>query len=290
VSLAYTFDDARAAGRKQTQYFENNGSRGIYHDGWFAGTFGPLIPWDTPGSVPRLKSWVPDQDVWELYDLSRDFSQADDLAAREPRRLEELKKRFMVEAEANKVLPIGGGLWTRLHPEDVTSSPYRTWRFDATTTRMPEFSAPPVGKRPNQVTIDLDMPGAASGVLYAMGGISGGVVLYLDHGKLVYEYNMLAIERKRAVTAEPLPPGPHTVRVREAIARPGAAAEVIVEADGREALRLSVPRTVPGAFTASESFDVGVDLGSPVSLDYFDKAPFRFEGSIRSVRVDLQQR
>ena len=198
VSMAYTFADAKAPGRKKTQYFENNASRGIYHDGWFACTFGPFVPWDTPSTAARLKGWDANKDVWELYDLTKDFSQADDLAAKEPERLAKMKELFLAEAKANKALPIGGGLWTRFHPEDVISSPYKSWRFDATTTRMPEFTAPALGKRSNHVAIDVEVGKEASGVLYALGGASGGVTLYMDKGQLVYEYNMLIIERTTA--------------------------------------------------------------------------------------------
>ncbi|MGP0067378.1 MAG: arylsulfatase [Isosphaeraceae bacterium] len=113
VSMAYTFADAQAPARKKTQYFENNASRGIYHDGWFACAFGPFVPWDTPSTAARLKGWDANKDVWELYDLSKDFSQADDLATSEPDRLARMKELFLTEAKANKVLPIGGGLWTR---------------------------------------------------------------------------------------------------------------------------------------------------------------------------------
>ena len=207
VSMAYTFADANAPGRKKTQYFENNASRGIYHDGWFACTFGPFVPWDTPSTAARLKGWDANNDVWELYDLSKDFSQADDLAAKEPERLAKMKELFLAEAKANKALPIGGGLWTRFHPEDVISSPYKSWRFDATTTRMPEFAAPGLGKRSNHVAIDVEVGQEASGVLYALGGASGGVTLYMDKGRLVYEYNMLIIERTTAKSEAKIAPG-----------------------------------------------------------------------------------
>jgi hypothetical protein len=133
--------------------------------------------------------------VWELYDLTKDFSQADDLAGREPERLAQMKRLFMAEAKANKALPIGGGLWTRFHPEDAIGSPYKTWRFDATTTRMPEFTAPGLGKRSNHLSIDVEVGEEACGVLYALGGASGGLSVYMDKGQLVYEYNMLIIER-----------------------------------------------------------------------------------------------
>jgi arylsulfatase A-like enzyme len=288
VSMAYTFTDADAPTRQKTQYFENNASRGIYHDGWFACTFGPFVPWDTPSTAARLKGWNANNDVWELYDLSNDFSQADDLAATEPERLAKMKELFLAEAKANKALPIGGGLWTRFHPEDVITSPYRSWRFDATTTRMPEFTAPSLGKRSNHVTIDVEVSQDASGVLYALGGASGGVTLYVDQGQLVYEYNMLIIERTTAKSETKLTPGKHKIEVDETIAKPGAPADVIIKVDGQEVARAKVKRTVPGAFTASETFDVGVDLGSPVSLDYFDRAPFKFDGKIVNLKVELK--
>jgi arylsulfatase A-like enzyme len=288
VSMAYTFADSAAAGRKHTQYFENNASRGLYHDGWFACTFGPLVPWDTAGSAPKLKEWDANRDVWELYNLANDFSQAEDLAAKEPERLAKMKTRFLAEAESNKALPIGGGLWTRFHPEDVITSPYKSWRFDASTVRMPEFTAPAIGKRSNRVVIDLEVADEASGVLYALGGASGGVTVYLDQGRIVYEYNMLIIERTVAKSETILASGKHHIEITETIAQPGGPAEVKLTVDGRTAAQALVKRTVPAAFTASETFDVGVDLGSPVSLNYFDRAPFKFNGTIMSVVVELK--
>ena len=288
VSMAYTFADAQAAGQKKTQYFENNGSRGIYHDGWFACTFGPFIPWDTPGSTARLKGWDANKDVWELYDLTKDFSQADDLAAKEPQRLAKMKELFVAEAKANQALPIGGGLWTRFHPEDAITSPYKSWRFDATTTRMPEFTAPGLGKKSNRVTVDVEVGPEASGVLYALGGASGGLTLYMDKGQLVYEYNMLIIERTSVRSAGQIAAGKHTVEIDTTIAKPGAAADVVLMVDGKAVAHTTVKRTVPAAFTASETLDVGVDLGSPVSLDYFDRAPFKFDGTIEKVTVELK--
>jgi len=288
VSMVYTFANAKAPGRKKTQYFENNGSRGIYHEGWYACTFGPFIPWDTPGSAARLKDWNANTDVWELYDLTKDFSQADDLAGKEPQRLANMKKLFMAEAKANKALPIGGGLWTRFRPEDVVATPYTSWRFDATTTRMPEFTAPGLGKKSNTVTIDLEVGENASGVLYALGGASGGLTLYMDKGDLVYEYNMMIIERYTARSNEKIAPGKRRIEIDTTILKPGAPAEIVIKVDGKEAARTTVKRTVPAAFTASETFDVGVDLGSPVSLDYFDRRPFAFTGKIEKVKVELR--
>jgi arylsulfatase A-like enzyme len=288
VSMAYSFANADAPGRKKSQYFENNASRGIYHDGWFACAFGPFVPWDTPSTAARLKGWDANNDIWELYDLSRDFSQADDLAAKEPERLAKMKELFLAEAKANKALPIGGGLWTRFHPEDVISSSYKSWRFDATTTRMPEFTAPGLGKRSNHATIDLETGDNASGVLYALGGASGGVTLFMDKGQLVYEYNMLLIERTITKSDGKIAAGKHKIEVDETIGKPGAQAQVVIKVDGNEVAKTTVKRTVPGAFTASETFDVGADLGSPVSLTYFDRAPFRFDGKIEKVAIELK--
>ena len=128
----------------------------------------------------------------------------------------------------------------------------------------------------------------ASGVLYALGGASGGLSLYMDKGRLIYEYNMMIIERYGVGSAEKLSAGRHRIEVDTTIPKPGAPAEVVLSVDGREVARTTVARTVPAAFTASESFDVGVDLGSPVSLDYAERRPFAFEGKIDTVKVVLK--
>ncbi|MCI0601328.1 MAG: arylsulfatase [Beijerinckiaceae bacterium] len=288
VSMVYTFDNAKAPTRKLTQYFDNNGSRGIYHDGWYACAFGPFVPWDSAVSSGKIKDWNSNDDVWELYDLTKDFSQAGNLAAREPKRVEKMKALFLKEAEANKAFPIGAGNWLRLHPEDRVKTPYSRWLFDAATTRMPEFTAPGLGRESSHVTIDADLGENASGVIYALGGASGGLSLYMDQGHLVYEYNMMVIERYATRSAERLTPGNHKIEVDTMITNPGAPAEVVLTVDGQEAARTTVKRTVPVAFTASETFDVGVDLGSPVSLDYFERRPFRFDGRIEKIEVTLK--
>ena len=270
TSMVYTFARAKAPGRKSTQYFDNNGSRGIYHDGWYACTFGPLTPWLTVS--PGLATWDSNKDVWELYDLTNDFSQANDLATKEPKRLEKMKALFLKEAKENKVFPIGAGIWLRIHPEDRIKTPYTSWKFDATTTRMPEFTAPGLGRESNRVAIDAEVGADASGVLYALGGASGGLTLFMDKGQLVYEYNMMVIERYQARSKGKLAPGNHRIEVVTTLTerRPLSPAEVVINVDGKEVARTTVKRTVPAAFSASETFGVGVDLGSPVSLDYFD--------------------
>jgi arylsulfatase len=300
ISMAYTFKDPDAPDRKTIQYFENYGSRGIYENGWYACTFGPLTPWVT-GSGEDLATWDSRADVWELYNLTTDFTQKRNLAKLFPDKLEEMKNKFLQEAEANKVFPIGGSLWTRIHPEDRIASPYTSWRFDTTTTRMPEFMAPGLGRESNTVTIDVELDADNSGVLYALGGSGGGLTFFVQDGKLKYEYNMMLLERyKGEVDIIDITVGSHTIAVKTAFPSPEPLApanvtilvdgeEVPILVDGEEKPALTVERTVPGAFTASETFDVGIDLGSPVSLDYADNAPFKFTGAINTVKVVLDQ-
>ena len=288
VSMRETFKNADAPENKLTQYFENNGSRGVYHDGWYACTFGPLIPW--VNAQKGLAEWDSAKDKWELYDLRSDFSQANDLAEKNPEKLAELQKLFLVEAEKNKVFPIGAGIWLRIHPEDMKRSPYKSWIFDTSVNRMPEFIAPPISKHSNTVTIEAELGENASGVLYALGGSSGGLSCYLDNGQLCFEYNLMIVYRTVAKSQEKLPAGKHKIVVdtQLKVERPGAPALIRLQVDGKEVAQLEPKMTVPGLFTASESFDVGVDLGSPVARDYFERAPFRFDGKIERVEVKLK--
>lgn len=287
ISLAYTFGDGKAAGQKKTQFFDNNGSRGVYHEGWFASAFGPFTPWNAMhGGFD--KSWDSATDTWELYDLKNDFSQANDLSKQQPQKLEEMKKLFMKVAAENKDFPIGAGNWLRLHPEDIHSSPYTRWTFRQDTRRMPEFTAPGLGKKSNTVTIDLEVGENSSGVLYALGGASGGLTCYLDDGYLVYEYNLMIIERYIAKSKERIAPGKHTLLIDTTLAKPGAPAEIVLSVDGKKVAQVTAKRTVPLAFTASETFDVGIDLGSPVSRDYDERRPFEFDGKIDKVSIELK--
>jgi arylsulfatase len=290
VSMEYSFNDPSAKGTRTEQYFENNGSRALYKDGWIASVFGPFLPWQAASSSAAIGNWDADADHWALYDLAKDFSQADDVSATERDRVEAMKGRFLDVAKDNKALPIGAGNWLRLHPEDRIKTPYTSWQFDGNTIRMPEFTAPGIGRESNVITIDAEFGANASGVLYALGGASGGLALYIDNGTLVYDYNMMIIERYAARSAKKIPAGKYRIEVETTLQspKPGSAAEVVIRLDGKEVARVTVARTVPAAFTASETLDVGVDLGSPVSLAYDDRRPFSFDGRIEAVRVDLK--
>ena len=154
---------------------------------------------------------------------------------------------------------------------------------------MPEFTAPGLGRQDSRVDIALTMPDNASGVLYALGGFAGGLTLFMDNGYLVYEYNMLIVDRYQARSAAPIPGGSHIIAVSTRFDSPApmGPATVTLTVDGTEVGSVAVARTVPAAFTASETFGVGVDLGSPVSPDYFDRRPFRFTGTIDYVDVEV---
>ena len=287
VSLAYTFDDADAEGRLRTQYFEIMGSRAIYHDGWMASAFGPRAPW-VPGIPEGIHDWTPDQDQWELYNLETDWTQAHDLAAEHPEKLAQLKETFAIEAARNSVYPIGGGLWVVVyHPELRISTPYREWTFTGDIVRMPEFCAPALGNRANTVVIDADVPESANGVLYALGGSGGGLTCYLDDGYLCYEYNCFILMRTKVRSARPLSPGRVKIEVTTtyAEARPGGPLNITLTADGEQVASGQVPVSAPLLFTANDCLDIGTCLGAPVSLDYYDRAPFPFNGTIDTVSV-----
>jgi arylsulfatase len=288
VSMAASFKEVGAPENKPGQYFDNNGSRGYFKDGWYACTFGPLIPW--VNAQKGLGDWDSAKDMWELYDLTKDFSQANDIAAKNPKKLEEMKELFLVEAEKNKAFPIGAGIWLRLHPEDALASPYKSWTFDGSTTRMPEFTAPGLGKKSNTVTMEVEVGENASGVLYALGGSGGGLTCFMDKGYLHFEYNLMIVYRSLAKSAEKIAPGKHTIVVDTTLKapKPGAPADIVLSVDGKEVARTSTKMTVPALFTASETLDFGVDLGSLVSRDYAERRPFKFDGKIGTVKVDLK--
>jgi arylsulfatase len=286
VSFAYSFDDRNADGRLRTQYFEIMGSRSIYHDGWLASALGPRLPWAPPD--PRIRDWTPDDDVWELYHLDEDWSQAHDLAAAMPEKVAQMKEIFIIEAARNKALPIGGGLWIiNLHPELRITPPYTEWNFTGDITRMPEFTAPALGNRNNVVTIDADVPENANGVLYALGGAGGGLTCFVDDGFLCYEYNLFIVMRTKIRSDTRLPSGKVAIQIETTYAetKPAGPLNITLKANGAVTAEGVVPVSAPLLFSANDCLDIGTCLGSPVSMDYYDKAPFSFEGTIANVHV-----
>lgn len=293
VSMVYTFDDVNAKGRMHTQYFEIMGSRGIYDDGWFACAKGPREPW-VPGVPAGMFDengqllWNPDNDVWELYNLEEDWSQANDLSEEMPEKLDQMQALFMIEFARNNAFPIGGGLYVPiLRPDLKLSPPYTEWTFSGSMTRMPEFTAPALGNKENVVTVNANIPAKANGVIYSLGGFSGGLSLYMQNGILSYEYNLFEISRTHIKANKKLAAGNVEIEVITTYAEKKAAGplNVVIKVDGIEVAKGLVPVSAPVGFTANDCLDVGIDLGSPVSIDYFDDAPFKFDGSIDEMQV-----
>jgi arylsulfatase len=287
VSMLYALGDSKAAGTRKTQFFDIMASRGIYHDGWFASAPGPREPW--VGGMPKgIKEWSPLTDKWELYNLDEDWSQANDLASKNPQKLEELKLLFLIESTKNKNLPIGGGLWSTamFHPEDAPASALTEWTFDTPITRMPESAAPKLGKQDSLVSMDVEVPENANGVLYALAGFSGGITCYVKDGFLCYEFNLFEIQRTKLKSKGKLPTGKVKIEVESRLVdKIGGPLDVSLKANGKEVAQGRIPAAMSLHFTSNATFDIGADLDSPVSLDYFDLAPFKFNGTIGATNI-----
>lgn len=287
VSMMYSFADPDAEGHRKTQFFDIMASRGIYHDGWFASAFGPRIPW-VPGLPPGFAEWSPQNDRWELYNLEEDWSQANDLAAKMPEKLAEMKDLFLVESAKNSNLPIGGGLWSAVyHPEDKPGPTATEWTFTGPINRMPEFAAPALGNRSNSVVMDIDVSENANGVLYALGAFSGGLSCYIQDRILCYEYNLFQIDRTQVRSTQKLPTGRVRVEVISTLTqlKRGAPMDVMLKVNGNVFAKGQVPMTAPLAFTANDCLDIGSDLGSPVALDYYESAPFPYNGNVENTVI-----
>jgi arylsulfatase A-like enzyme len=287
ISLAYSIDDPDAAGRRHTQYFEIMGSRSIYSDGWMASAFGPREPW-TPGAPPGIRTWTPDQDRWELYNIDDDWSQAHDLAADHPEKLSQLKELFAMEAARNEVLPVGGGLWVvAMHPEDRLSVPYTEWEMSGDTVRVPEFCAPALGNKANTLTMQVTAGDKANGVLYKLGGAGGGLTCFVADGILTYEYNCFLVMRTTIAADEPLVAGTHTIEVETTYIepKPGGPLKVVLRVDGAEVASGTVPVSAALLFSANDCLDIGRAYGGAVSRAYAERMPFAFDGEIGRVHI-----
>ncbi|CAJ1406282.1 unnamed protein product [Effrenium voratum] len=291
VSMVYTFNNATAEDKKSAQYFEVMGSRGIYKDGWFASVFGPRIPWTDPNET-RMAQWDPDTDVWELYDLTKDYSQAHDLSKEMPEKMEKMKQIFLLEASENKVLPVGAGLYTvYYHPEEAPKSPLTHFELYQGMTRIAEANAPSFHSGVSSLsTVDLEVPDSeASGVLFCVGGTGGGFSVYLDGGYLYAEYMSTLLFRYIARSESPLAPGRRKIEVDLSydMSKPGLAppADLRLLVDSKEVGSVRVEKSIRFSFDLAETFDVGTDLGSPVSLNYAKRAPFSYPAAIHAVNV-----
>ncbi len=284
VSMLYTTDDAKAAGRRKTQYFEIYGNRAIYHEGWVAGTR-HSIPWVHVPQPPL------GEDKWELYNVDKDFSEADDLAAKYPEKLKELQALFMREAERNHVLPIDDRHAERLNPElagrpDLLGGRKSMTVYDGMTGIMENAFINVKGVH-HTITAEVVLPDAKTdGVIISQAGSFGGWSLYMKGGRVVHDYNYFGLTHTKVASQMPLSAGKHTI-VYEFVpdaAKPGSGGKSTVSVDGRLVAEGHIAKTQPFAFSADEGVDVGVDNETMVSDDYKPGAT-KFKGKIIKVTV-----
>jgi arylsulfatase A-like enzyme len=287
VSMAYSFNDPKAAERHETQYFEMFGNRGIYHKGWTAVTR-HKTPWLLIGeTVPAF-----DDDVWELYDTTNDWSQAKNLAKDMPDKLHALQRLWLIEATRYNVLPIDDNVAARLN-SDLAGRPVlikgNSQILFGSMGRLSENSVINVKNKSHAVTASIVVPKeGAEGVIIAQGGNIGGWALYAHGGKLKYCYNLLGIHQFYAESADKLPPGDHQVRMEftyegGGLGKGGIAALYV---DGKKVGEGKVGATAAMVFSADDGCDVGVDTGSPVSPDYGSRGN-EFSGHIKGVQLAI---
>ncbi len=295
VSMVYTFDkaNANAPSKRDTQYFEMFGNRGIYHDGWYACTTPPEAVWLLGAKpLPPINQYK-----WELYNIAKDYSQANDLAASNPDKLKEMQAVFLTEAAKYDVLPLDNSILPRLTTPRPSATAGRTvFTYSGPNANIPVANAPDIMNRDYTITAEITVPeGGAEGMISTLGGRFGGYGLYLLHGKPVFTYNFLDLERTRwegGVGVEDwmgstLKPGKHTIVYDFKYDGPGLAkgGTGVLSVDGREYSRKEIKHTIPIIMSIDETFDVGSDTRTGVDDSY--ELPFNFTGSIDKLTIKI---
>jgi arylsulfatase len=282
VSMAYSFDDAGAPDRHETQYFEILGNRGIYHKGWTA-----VTAHNPPGATGQGRF---EDDVWELYDTNTDWTQAHDLAEQRPDKLEELKRLFLIEAARHNVLPLDDRSAERANP-DTAGRPVLArgprQRLYSAVGRLNAFSVISIKNKSHRVTAELSVPaGGCEGVIVAQGGFPGGWSLYVKDGRPKYCYNFYGIDHFHVEATEVLPQGTHQVRMNFDYDGGGVAkgGKVRLFIDDREVGEGRIERTQPLPFASDEPLEIGRDGGSPVTPDY---GKSQFTGEVAWVEIEI---
>jgi arylsulfatase len=288
-SLVYTFDNVDAKERHTTQYFEIAGNRAIYHEGWFARTI-HRAPWE---SKPRRA--LEDDSAWELYDTRSDFSLANDLAAKNPAKLKELQAVFLKEARKYNVLPIDDRVFERLNGELVGRPDLMGTRKTITVAEgmsgMMESAFINVKNKSKTITAEIEVPDqGAHGIILAQAGRFGGWALYVKDGIAAYDYNFLGLKSTTIADTKPLPAGKHTVRFDFAYdgGGPGKGGKGTLFVDDAKVAEGRIEHTQGGLFSADETTDVGIDLGTPVVESIGAEAKSRFTGHIPKVTVEVK--
>ncbi|MDB9536991.1 arylsulfatase [Dolichospermum planctonicum CS-1226] len=285
TSLVYTFDDSKAASKHETQYFEMFGNRAIYDHGWIAGARHPRLPWQGTINADFEK------DPWELYNIEEDFSEANNLAAKNPEKLAKLQKLFLSEARKYNVLPLDDRVSERFDVQDRPSlaSGRTTFIYYSSGVSIPEGSAPNLKNRSFTITTELEIPeNGAEGVLLTQGGRFAGWGFFLKDSKPTYVYNFVNAERYIIQSPEKLAPGKSTIKFNFDYDGGGVGAGGIGRlfindqpvAEGR------IAKTIPYRLALDETFDVGRDTGTPIVETY--QVPFAFTGNLQKVTLNLK--
>jgi arylsulfatase len=287
-SLLASFDDPKAKGRT-TQYFEIAGNRAIYHDGWFARTI-HKAPWEQKPRRP-----LQDNSAWELYDVRSDFSLSGDLAKQQPKKLAELQALFLKEAQKYGVLPMDDRFYERMDPATVGRPDIMGGRKSLTLaegmTGMLEGVFVNVKNRSKTITAEIEVPASgANGTIIAQGGRFGGWSLYVKDGVPAYDYNFLGLGRTSISAGKPLSPGKATLRFDFAYdgGGPGKGGTGTLFVNGEKVAEGRIQHTQLGIFSADETADVGIDLGTPVVEAIGAEAKSRFTGRIPKVTVEVR--
>ena len=289
VSMVYSFDKAQAAApsKRTTQYFEMMGLRALYHDGWIASTLPYRAPWDATKPAPKdIVNGV----TWELFDLTKDWTQNNNIAAANPDKLKELQDLFWIEAEKYQVLPLdASGLERLISPKPSIVAGRDEFTYTRPIAGIPQGTAPSILNRSFTITANIEVPeGGSEGMLATAGGRFAGWAFYLLKGKPVFVYNLLDLARERVEGAKALSPGKHAVIFDFKYDGPGLAkgGTATIRVDGAEAAKQQFSRTIPLALEASETFDIGSDTGTGVDdADY--QPPFAFTGKLNKLTVKI---
>lgn len=288
VSMLYTIDDAKAKDRRTTQYFEMFGNRAIYHDGWIAATR-HSIPWLMAASYPTF-----DKDRWELYHVTEDFSQTNDLAAKNPQKLKELQDLFTQEAIRNHVYPLDDRRAERFNAAIAGRPDLMGARKSLTLyegmTGIAENAFINIKGRPHTITAEIEVPQAgADGVIIAQAGRFGGWSLYMKGGRVHEVHNYGGLEHFTVSSEKPLTPGKHTIRYAFTPdgPKPGSGGTSQLRIDDEQPTEAKVGRTMPFAYSGDEGVDVGTDNETPVTEEY-SEGRNQFSGKIHKVTVELK--
>ncbi len=293
TSFAPTFADAGAPEFRTQQYFETIGNRGMYKDGWWLAMKTERIPWViTPDALKPYAPgvWDPDAGPAELYYLPDDFTQAHDLAAEHPDKVQALKDLFWEEAEKYKVLPLLATLSTffGILPPIAEKT---TFEFRGDVQNVLSGMIPRIYNHSYAISADLSVPeDGAEGVIVAESDHLGGFTLYVKDGKLTHTYSMMGVFVFKQVAEEDLPTGDVTVRMEFAAdeAKPATGGEVTLFIDDRPVGKGRMDHTVPIRFSAYAGMDIGRDNGGVVDLAYEDRKPFAFTGTVKKVVFDIK--